>query len=82
MSVHEFLLNDKFVEFSSKVAALHEKKKELTAEFKKIHEKWKADIAGIETEVTDLHNEFENWKVSLHDVKTVPTDSKKPLPKP
>lgn len=65
MSAHEYLLNDKFVEFSSAVAALHEKKKEMVAEFKRLHDKFKEDVKAIENEVLDLHAGFEQWKDEL-----------------
>jgi CRISPR/Cas system type I-B associated protein Csh2 (Cas7 group RAMP superfamily) len=56
----ELLLSDKFVEFSSKVATLHEKKKQLNIEFKKSFEAHKAQIKLIEDEAANLAVEFQN----------------------
>lgn len=52
------LLSDDFAEFSGKVTALHEKKKELTAEFKKLYEEHKAAVAAIDAEADALQNTF------------------------
>jgi hypothetical protein len=56
----ELLLSDKFVEFSSKVAALHEKKKSLNIEFKKVYEAHRVQIKAIEEEAATLASEFQN----------------------
>lgn len=58
----ELLLSDKFVEFSTKVAALHEKKKALTLEFKKAFDAHKAQIKTLEEEAAALAAEFETEK--------------------
>ena len=55
----ELLLSGKFVEFSSKVAALHEKKKHLNIEFKKLFEAHKNQIKAIEEEAAQLAAQFE-----------------------
>ncbi len=55
----EILLSDKFVEFSGKVAALHDKKKQLNIEFKKLFEAHKAQIKLIEEEAAALAAEFQ-----------------------
>jgi hypothetical protein len=52
------LLSDEFAEFSGKVTALHERKKELNAEFKKIYESHKSAIAAIDAEAVALQNDF------------------------
>jgi hypothetical protein len=52
------LLSEEFVQITSKIAALNEKKKELKAELKAYHEKVKAEIADLEVEATNLYNEF------------------------
>jgi hypothetical protein len=57
----EVLLSDQFAEFSGKVTALHEKKKELVAEFKKAYEKHKADVKAIDDEAAGLQTEFNTW---------------------
>lgn len=55
------LLSDEFAEFSGKVTALHEKKKEATAEFKKLFEKHKAEMKGLDDEAEKLQTEFNKW---------------------
>lgn len=57
----EVLLSDEFATFSGKVTALHEKKKEATAEFKKLYEKHKADMKGLDQEASKLQNDFNKW---------------------
>lgn len=57
----EVLLSDQFAEFSGKVTALHEKKKELLAELKKIHEDYKSKIKAIDEEAGDLQSDFSSW---------------------
>jgi len=52
------LLSDDFAEFSGKVTALHEKKKEMNANFKKLYEEHKAAIAAIDAEAVALQNTF------------------------
>ena len=52
------LLSDQFAEFSGKVTALHEKKKEMNANFKKLYEEHKAAIAAIDAEAVALQNTF------------------------
>ena len=52
------LLSDEFAEFSGKVTALHEKKKELNAEFKKLYEEHKSAVAAIDAEAVALQNAF------------------------
>jgi hypothetical protein len=74
----EVLLSDKFAEFSGKVTALHEKKKEMIAEFKKLYEQHKADVNAIDEEATGLHAEFNQW---VTDQGKVPNPPKGPKPK-
>ena len=57
----EILLSDQFAEFSGKVTALHEKKKELIAEFRKVYEAHKAEIKGIDDQSTELQGLFNEW---------------------
>lgn len=52
------LLSDEFAEFSGKVTALHERKKELKSEFKKLYEEHKAAVAAIDAEAVALQNAF------------------------
>ena len=52
------LLSDEFANFSGKITALHEKKKELIADFKKLYEKHKEEISAIDAEAQKLQDEF------------------------
>lgn len=58
----EILLSDKFVEFSQKISALHESKKTMNAEIKKIVEDHKAKIKKIDDEAAALTTEFTSWQ--------------------
>lgn len=64
----ETLLSDKFAEFSGKITALHERKKELVTEFKKMYEEHKASVKSIDDEAMMLHNEFNEWQ-KTHETK-------------
>ncbi len=50
------LMSDGFAEFSGKVTALHEKKKELNANFKKLYEEHKAAVSALDAEAVALQN--------------------------
>jgi len=52
------LLSDDFADFSGKITALHEKKKEMSANFKKLYEDHKAAVAAIDAEAEGLQNDF------------------------
>lgn len=54
----DVLLSDKFAEFSGKITALHERKKEIKDEFRKAHEQYKAAIAAIDEEAKELQDSF------------------------
>jgi hypothetical protein len=58
----ELLLSDKFVEFSQKIVVLHENKKKLQAEIKKLLEEHKVSLKKIEDEVAVLTADFANWE--------------------
>lgn len=58
----ETLLSDKFVEFSQKVAVLHETKKKLNAEVKKLLEDHKVKLKALEDELAVLTTDFNNWE--------------------
>lgn len=58
----EALLSDRFAEFAGKVTALHEKKKEMVADFKKLYEEHKAALRSLDEEALSLHQEFESWR--------------------
>lgn len=52
------LLSDEFANFSGQITALHEKKKELNANFKKLYEEHKAAVAAIDAEAQKLQDDF------------------------
>jgi len=58
----ELLLSDKFVEFSQKISQLHETKKKLSAEMKKLLEEHKAQVKKIDDEALALSSAFEAWQ--------------------
>lgn len=60
----EILLSDKFVEFSQKISALHETKKSMSAEIKKLVEDHKLKMKKIDDEAAGLTAEFTNWQNS------------------
>ena len=55
------LMSDEFVAFSTKVAELHNHKKALVVEFKKIYETHKAELKSIDEQVIALQQEFDKW---------------------
>lgn len=57
----ETLLSDKFVEFSQKVSALHEAKKQVSADLKKLVEEHKLKLKKIDDDVMLLQAEFDSW---------------------
>ena len=62
MNPADLLLNEKFVEFSSQIAALYEKKKELQVEVRRIVEEHKAAIKELDDQALTLKGEFEAWQ--------------------
>lgn len=66
----EILLSDKFVEFSQNVAALHESKKKINAEMKKLLEEHKVNLKKIEDEVARLTLDFNHWEKEQSKSKT------------
>lgn len=57
----KILLSKEFVEFSSKITALHEKREEFMAEFKRVHDEFKANLADIDTKAKEAQDEFDAW---------------------
>lgn len=58
----DILLSDKFVEFSQKITLLHEQKKKLQAEVKKLIEEHKLQLKSIEDDVAALTSDFNAWE--------------------
>lgn len=55
------LLTEEFAEFSGKVTALHEKKKEAITEFKKLYENHKKFLKTLDEEALKHQFEFNAW---------------------
>lgn len=61
----DILLSDKFIEFSTKIAQLHEVKKEKLSAFKEFYEEHKKSIKQIDEEALSLNQEFEDWQANF-----------------
>lgn len=64
MSELNYFLSDQFIEFSKKIAEIHEQKKNKTKELKKIYEEFQSQIKDLENQANVLAAEFEEWKKS------------------
>jgi hypothetical protein len=69
MIENKYLLSDEFVEFSSKIAKIHQEKKERTLEFKQIYADYEAKTKELEQEAKKFESEFETWMSSQKDEK-------------
>ena len=56
----DVLLTDDFDAFAAKIKAIHEKKKEKTAELKAIYEKHKEEVAALDAEAKKLYDEWQS----------------------
>lgn len=65
------LLSKEFVEFSGKIKVLHERREELVNDYQEYLKKFKADIASIDSEASDLQDNFDNWVTTQPDKKPV-----------
>jgi ribosome recycling factor len=54
----ETLLSDRFAEFAGRITALHERKKEMITEFKRLYEEHKVAVKAIDEEAANLHVAF------------------------
>ena len=66
----EILLSENFAEFSGKIIALHEKKKELVAEFKKVYEEHKTQVKIIDDDAANLQGMFNDWATGQKKAKS------------
>lgn len=64
MNEVELLMSDEFVDFSKKIAVLHETKKAQEKELKKVYEEYKAAFKKIDAQAAELQKEFDAWKAS------------------
>lgn len=67
----DILLTDDFDAFAAKIKAIHDKKKEKTAELKAMYEKHKGEMAALDAEAKKLYDE---WQTSVG--KSAPAEKK------
>lgn len=60
----EFLLSEEFVDFSANVKRLHDQKKELEAEFKRVFAEHKSKVKAIDEEALKIQQDFDDWVAS------------------
>lgn len=60
----EFLLSEEFVDFSANVKRLHDQKKELEAEFKRVFAEHKTKVKAIDEEALKIQQDFDDWVAS------------------
>lgn len=58
----ELLLTDEYVQFSQKIAAIHEERKSKAAEFKKLYDQYQAEQDELEKKAESLCQAWEDWK--------------------
>ena len=61
----EHILNEKFFEFSNKVAEIYNEKKRKKEEFKKVYDQFQAELAELDEEAKKAQVDFEEWKSNL-----------------
>lgn len=57
----KMLLSDEFVKFSSNIAALHDKQKQIKDEFKVMQTDFKKRLADLDQQALEAQNEFDQW---------------------
>lgn len=57
-----WLLSDEFVNFSAKIAAIHEQKKVRKQEIKDLYEKYTNELKTLDQQALQLEKEFQVWK--------------------
>jgi len=67
----DIFLSDKYVEFSQKIAEIHNKKKAMKDEFKSKFEAFNKELKAMDDEARKVVADFEAWKASAK------TDDKK-----
>jgi len=58
----DFLLSDKFVEFSHKIAKIHQARKTKKEEIKKLYDQLTVEINKLDMEAKKVQEEWEAWK--------------------
>lgn len=59
-----WLLTDEFIEFSKKIATIHEAKKIKKQELKEFYDKIQVDFKELDAQAAAAEKEFETWKKS------------------
>lgn len=62
MNETELLLSDEFAAFTAKIGVLHNEKKQLEVEFRKLFDDYKAKKVNIEKQAKEATDEWEDWK--------------------
>ncbi len=62
MEKFNWLLTDEFVEFSKKIAKIHDEKKAKKQELKEFYEKIQIDFGILEAQAIEAEEAFEAWK--------------------
>jgi len=60
----DYLLSEKFIEFSQEIAAIYAEKKKKKEYLKQIYEKIQAELKDLDNKAKKLNSEFESWKNS------------------
>ena len=70
----DLLLTDEFVQFSKDITVVHEEKKKLKDEFKKLYDKFQADVAALDAKAQEASQKWDAWKAG-HEKKPEGTGS-------
>ncbi len=60
----DYLLSEKFIEFSQEITAIYAEKKKKKEYLKQIYEKIQAELKDLDNKAKKLNSEFESWKNS------------------
>jgi hypothetical protein len=60
----DYLLSEKFIEFSQEITAIYAEKKKKKEYLKQIYEKVQAELKDLDNKAKKLNSEFESWKNS------------------
>lgn len=74
MAEIDVLLTDEFVEFSTKIAEIHQQKKDKKAELKKIYAKFQEEIAELDEQARAANEAWEAFKAGGGHVESTSTE--------
>jgi hypothetical protein len=60
----DYLLSEKFIEFSREIAEIYSEKKKKKEYLKQVYEKIQLEIKDLDNKAKKLNSEFESWKNS------------------